>query len=651
MNRFSLEALGLAGACLTILGAVRAQGAAAIPCPAATPAVVSYTCVPTGSLFSSIVGLAGTVLVPFTTADDEVLALPFPPGFTFASYGVAQTTISISINGNAHFGTFGSPDYVNRHVGDNAIPNGGIFPWFDDLHLGGATGASGPGFVYARFDLAPGAESLTIEWNTVRNYPATSTSTFTFQTVLFASTHGTLPNVIDFRYNRASQPGLTVCQGAPSATVGLEPNLTAPSVPLGAIDCSGREAANETFPRCDLRMTPRQRAEANASVSMTVVAQPAFCSIIGMTGTQAAGTACAGTTCYDDENTSDMAGTAIQLPWKVNFAGRHFKSVNMNSNGLLGLGQGETFFNFTNGTLPAGGTEPDLVLAPFWDDLESTLPGAGMFWRLDGSPGCRVATFEWSNMGRWITPGGDCQAISGSLVSFQVRIYEGSAGTLFMLTGQCPYDFVLPGVGNDRIEFWYDHVNFQPSAYTATIGWEDATGAAGGVLPGSPTLSALPLNATGAPGMVVLATCDTGQVRYYGDPSNSGAPGLLLPEIRTNCVAPIVGNPFGLTLHGSSPSSIALMLVDLGPPLPGTKTPVPCGGIPTPFGIANVNIFSAALFNFFVGFTGPGVGCATFPLTIPANPALIGLTLYAQWGVLAGTGTEVTEGVKVVIGG
>jgi hypothetical protein len=641
MHLFSRNAAGLAAACVTMFGVAPAQDGPIIPCPPGVLGICSYDCLPTSPPFVSIVGLPGTVVMPFPAgADDSAIAIPFPPGFTFDFYCVAQTGVNVCTNGFLNFGAIATT-FTNQQVGDQATPNNGIFPWYDDLIFG-----AGSSIQYLF-----GPTTLTIQWTSMVNYsfPLVPAPTFSFQVVLHSGA-GPIPNAIDFRYDRTSMPDFPPClpggalTSAPSATVGLEPSLTGPNAPLGSIDCTGRGGANEVFPPCDLRMTMFRRTEAVAGVTMAVVPQPPFCSIVGMAGTLMVPNTCtAGQPCTDDDNSAYTMGGFIPLPWKVNFAGRFFRGVNMNSNGVMGLGQASSFgTQSANGAFPLSTTNPDFQLAPFWDSLEGVGPGSGMYYRIDGAAGCRVATFEWFSMGLKVGATGDCVATPGSLVTFQVKIYEGSAGVQVMSTGVCPYDLVLPGIGNDRIEYWYSFGTFGAAAYTATIGWEDSTGATGAALAGaaSPGFPA---------GMVVLTTCDTGQVRYYGSPSNSGAPGLGFPEMSTNCVAPIIGNPFALTLHGSSPG-FSVMLIDLGGPLPGMKTPVPCGGIPfAPFGIAHVNIFSPALFTFFVGPTGPG--CGVFPLPIPFAPGLVGLTLYAQWGVLAGVGTELTEAVKVVIGG
>jgi hypothetical protein len=283
-----------------------------------------------------------------------------------------------------------------------------------------------------------------------------------------------------------------------------------------------------------------------------------------------------------------------------------------------------------------------------------------MYWRVDGLPACRVMTFEWAGMGAKAGATGDC-VTGGGLISFQVKIYEGSAS--FLLGSPfCPYTTVLPGVGNDRIEFHYDGLNFVPGPFTASIGYEDHAGLfVGASLPGSPAIAGPPTTPPPVTDqMVVIDTCDCGQVRFYGDRTSSalasGQPGCL-PEIKANCVDPIVGNPFGLEMIGSSPGFFPILLLDVSGGIPGLRTPVPCGGFAFAPGFTlwvNIGSSIALAFPPTSGGNGNHPGCANAVLPIPNIPGLGCGVIFAQWIAFGFSGgnfsVEATEGAKIVIG-
>ncbi|MGH7151318.1 MAG: hypothetical protein ACREIU_11505, partial [Planctomycetota bacterium] len=496
----------------------------------------------------------------------------------------------------------------------------------------------------------------------------------TFQAILYDSTHPTLPNSIEYRYDRATTPpvmgpcAVSLTAGfssfADSATVGTDSASGASASNVG-VDATERGAANVAFPPSDLRLLPISFAggEGDHSATMTVLPQEPFCSIVGVPGTVAVGPSCSGTPCYDDEQTATIDGAVIPLPWKFSLAGRSFRSVTMGANGYVKLGPGQWGVAGVPNTLLPGTAEPEGMLAAFWDDLESSAAGPAMFYRVDGAPGCRVMTFEWSHWGVFVGVSGDCLVAPGD-VSFQVKLFEGSAGSLASSAGPCPYDLVVPGNGNDRIEYHYDHAGFTGALFTATIGWENHKGTLGGVLAGSPAIAALPLDpAGGGPGKVVIDSCDFGLVRYYGDANTNAAAGVAScpPEILGNAVPPRIGNSFGLSMVGSSPLALGFLLLDFGGPLPGTKLPVPCGGFPTPFGVFWVNPYGPASVILPCGLTTPGVGCAgscKLDLPIPLDPALVGGLVFVQAAAVTpaaipplGLLIELSEGAKIAIGG
>ncbi len=639
-----------------------APPAPAQPCPAGAP-VTGYRSDPIPNGFASIVGLVGTVNAFLPPTDDVTVIVPFPAGFAFTYYGVAKVSVGICSNGWLNFTPGGTASATNRHPEDGSIPNDAIFPWHDDLVVL-VPGSS----VDYRFDLTPFAETLTIQWTGVGNFvidpPLTARGSFTFQCVLYASTHAVLPNRIEFKYDRTTAPPvMTPCQTtnpgtlASSATVGCEAASATATLNVGGAEPTDRGAANEAFPSCDIRLSPASYSASTYSATASLVPQEPFCHIEGLVDTIALPPPCLAGTCYDDNNSTGLMGVAIPLPWKFNIFGRIVKNAVMNANGFLALGRGSSFADFTNTATPST-SDPDATLAPFWDDLEGSAV-SGMFYRVDGAPGCRVMTFEWHDFGKFAGVAGDCTPSAGS-ITMQVKLFEGSAGSLAASVPPCPYDVVVPGDGNDRIEFHYDHATFvpaAPTAFNATIGAENHKGTVAGVcLAGT-------LNAAPPAGMkCVIDPCDTGTMRFYGDANNNAPVGVAacIPEMKGNCVPPIIGNTFGLQITGGSPLGIAFVILDFGGALPGMRTPVPCGGLPSPFGTFWVNPFSAAslILPCGLGVLSPGApceGCCGIDLPLPLDPTLIGFTTFAQGASVFpapfGLLVELTEGTKITIGG
>ena len=617
-------------------------------------AVASYRSEPIAPAFASVLGLPGTATLFVSATDDASAVVPFPVGFAFSHFGLAKTELRVCSNGFVSFSST-STTAANRVPGDGAAPNDAVFPWHDDLVLVSPTAS-----VDVRFSLVAGAENVVVQWTDVGNFvgagpPLVGTGAFTFQCVLYASTHATLPNVIEFRYDRTTAPPtMGACQAsaagastfATSATVGCEDGAADP-LTLG-VDPLSRGAGHPVFPPCDLRLIPTSFTSVVASASASLVPQEPFCHIEGLAGTVAIPPPCAAA-CYDDEVSSHSTGSNIVLappkPKYDPFDKDHPCSRAMDANGLLLYSPGVFFANFAN-SIPSF-ADPEFFAAPFWDDLEGKMT-SGMFYRIDGAPGCRVVTFEWHDFGAWSAPGGDCVTAGGS-ISMQVKVFEGSAGSQPPV---CPPLPPLPGDGNRRLEFHYDHAGFVPGPFSASIGGEKGNG--------SLYFSCVAGNSVAAPpaGMkCVVDQCDYGLLSYYGDATtNAVSPTpACYPRIKTNGVPPIVGNPFGLSVMGGTPGSVSFLLLDVGGALPGFKTPVPCGGIALPFGSVWVGLAST----LFVGAPaisagGPCGGCAKFDLPIPAVPGLVGAILFGQWATFGpapfGLLVELTDGVKMVIG-
>ncbi|HKB16535.1 MAG TPA: hypothetical protein VKF62_10740, partial [Planctomycetota bacterium] len=304
--------LGFAAALLTAPFALAQPGAP--PCPVGAT-VSGYRCDPVPNGFSSIVGLVGTVNVFLPATDDTTTpAIPFPAGFAFTYYGVAKASVSICSNGFLTLTPTTSASATNRHPEDGSAPNDVIFPWHDDLVVL-APGSS----VDYRFDLTPLAETLTVQWTGVGNFvsgpPLVARGSFTFQCVLYASTHATLPNRIEFRYDRTTAPPvMSPCQTtnpgtlATSATVGCEASSATAALNVGGAEPTDRGAANEAFPSCDIRLSPLTYSASTTSATATLVPQEPFCHIDGLPGTIVLPPPCIAGACYDDNNSSELTG-------------------------------------------------------------------------------------------------------------------------------------------------------------------------------------------------------------------------------------------------------------------------------------------------------------------------------------------------------
>ncbi|HTX93170.1 MAG TPA: hypothetical protein VMC09_18290 [Anaerolineales bacterium] len=152
--------------------------------------------------------IAGTTQTSIT-GDDQVITVSLPFSVTF--FGTAYTSIKISSNGNAHFGTASSA-YSNVAIPNTGNPNALIAPFWDDLYppSGGRiyTGVSGtaPNRIYV------------IEWRNVAHYPG-GTNGATFEIQIDES--GTARNNIWFLYQDTSFGNASYDNGV-SATVGIE---------------------------------------------------------------------------------------------------------------------------------------------------------------------------------------------------------------------------------------------------------------------------------------------------------------------------------------------------------------------------------------------------------------------------------------------
>ncbi len=143
------------------------------------------------------------------TGDDQTVTVGLP--FSVAFFGTSFSSINISSNGNAHFGT-ASNAYSNVAIPNSGAPNGMIAPFWDDLNpaAGGQvfTGVSGT---------APN-RVFTIEWRNVAHFSGTSDGA-SFAIQIDESSAGT--NAIWLLYQDTSFANASFDSGI-SATSGIE---------------------------------------------------------------------------------------------------------------------------------------------------------------------------------------------------------------------------------------------------------------------------------------------------------------------------------------------------------------------------------------------------------------------------------------------
>lgn len=143
------------------------------------------------------------------TGDDQTVTISLP--FSVTYFGTSFTSIKISSNGNAHFGT-ASNAYSNVAIPNTGNPNGMIAPFWDDMYP-----PSG-GRVFTTTSGSAPNRTFIIEWRNVAHYPGGSDGA-TFEIQIDESS--TAKNHIWFLYQDTSFGNASYNNGI-SATVGIE---------------------------------------------------------------------------------------------------------------------------------------------------------------------------------------------------------------------------------------------------------------------------------------------------------------------------------------------------------------------------------------------------------------------------------------------
>ncbi len=376
------------------------------------------------------------------TGDDQTVAVTLP--FTVTFSGSSFTTINVSSNGNAHFGT-ASTAYDNVAIPNTALPNGMLAPFWDDMYLPGG------GAVYTAVSGTAPNRVYVIEWRNVSHYSGTSDGvTFEIQ-IEEGSNH------IWFLYQDTSFGNASYNNGV-SATSGIEN-------PAGT---AGNQYSFNTAVLTNnkvIHFWPGAVTD-TPTPTATLTSTPTFTPTSTFTPTATAtGGACPNLSagyCRSDTDarawiagstntglTGDDQTVAVTLPFTVTFSGSSFTTINVSSNGNAHFGTASTAYDnvaIPNTALPNG------MLAPFWDDMY--LPGGGaVYTAVSGTAPNRVYVIEWRNVSHY----------SGTSdgVTFEIQIEEGS----------------------NHIWFLYQDTSFGNASYnngvSATSGIENPAGTAG----------------------------------------------------------------------------------------------------------------------------------------------------------------------------
>jgi hypothetical protein len=137
-------------------------------------------------------------------------------------------------------------------------------------------------------------------------------------------------------------------------------------------------------------------------------------------------------------DTDDGGTDLIPIGFDFWYMGSRYTNVAASTNGWLSLGTIQTDYLYTNSLTTGGAPRP--VIAPLWDDLDITA-ATNVTYKTTGATGSRVFTVQYLNV-KWY------YLASGSVISFQVKMYETSG----------------------KVEFVYRSETLSPLSASASIG-------------------------------------------------------------------------------------------------------------------------------------------------------------------------------------
>jgi hypothetical protein len=121
-------------------------------------------------------------------------------------------------------------------------------------------------------------------------------------------------------------------------------------------------------------------------------------------------------------NTDDAVSDLIPIGFDFWYMGIHYTTISASTNGWFSFGTTLSDYSYTN-SLSTGGT-PRPVIAPLWDDLD-IVANTNVTYKTTGTEGSRVFTLQYLNI-KWY------YLASGSVVSFQVKLYESTGKIEFI---------------------------------------------------------------------------------------------------------------------------------------------------------------------------------------------------------------------------
>lgn len=232
-----------------------------------------------------------------------------------------------------------------------------------------------------------------------------------------------------------------------------------------------------------------------------------------------------GGTVLNFQFSNDDGEAQVALPFPFRFYGTDYTSVNVGSNGLVVFGGGAS--SLDNRAMPDPAS-PNNLIAPWWDDLVTNRATV----HEQGAAPNRVVVIQWEQVSAFGAAGGSPK--------FQVWLYEGAGG---------------------RFEVRYGNPGTTTAGWTASAGWENATGTEGGEL-----LGCVSPNCDGA----ALAAADGRVVRVQAD----GGPDIVASAVRVPAVV-YAGVPFGtdVTLSSLHQNPLGPFVYTVHVMAPGELTP------------------------------------------------------------------------------
>jgi hypothetical protein len=242
----------------------------------------------------------------------------------------------------------------------------------------------------------------------------------------------------------------------------------------------------------------------------------------------------------------DVISGDLPIGFTFNFDGLPYTQLRASSNGFLSFNLSATSNRFNDGGfLGAGAATEKPLLAPLWDDLDGRPTGAtaSASYLTTGTAGSRVFTFEWLNW-EWR------YTASAAIISFQVKLYEGS----------------------NRIEFIYRQEAPGPlDTPTASIGIASSvsgTPAATSFLSLNNS-SAAPVASSTVETNTIATSPATGQVYAFTPPAPSACP---TPRNLSATVTNTTANLSWTVLGGTGPYTVLYGPAGFNPALPSSGT-------------------------------------------------------------------------------